>query len=194
VACVNQWLQQLRDHYGKGRRPRHLDMAVLARALRAMGVSTRLVQQNTDTYLLNVGPAVADIDGMHGMDQAVVVCGPVETVERRAVGFIGTFAVGPAGQPLNPGAAGGAGTLLDPDRPWRVCEVVPVVLACLDAQVARCGHDGAAMRAHTLLVRRRVDAAVQQATEAFWTTVSRAFPEVTPETWTRWRSFGCSRC
>jgi hypothetical protein len=150
-------------------------MAMLARALRAAGVTARLVHQGASSYVLNVGPAV-DFDGMR---EAVVVCGPVQTIDGRTVGLIGTFTVGPADQPASPGGPGATGSLLDPDRPWRVCEVVPVVLARLDAQSARRGYDGAAIRAHTLLVRRRIDAAVQQATQTFWAAVGRAFPEVT---------------
>lgn len=114
---VDDWIQQLRDHYDRGRRPQHVDMMLLSRALHAAGVAADLVHHRSNTFVLKVGPVVDEIDDL---EQAVVVCGPVETIHGRAVGSVGTFMVGPAEPPTSSHGPRDAARLLDPGRLWRV--------------------------------------------------------------------------
>lgn len=165
-------LDQLREWYEQGRRPLTVDVDLVARAVRALGVPAGIIYDCGNIYLLHVGPEFTDDEGV---ERKAVTCGPVYEVGGNFESEVHDFTFGPGDSTVEDGPCGE----LDEGKPLTAREIAQLIVEVLDAELARRGYDAKAVRAHEDEVKKRTESAVEQGAVAFWEVVSRHFPEIT---------------
>jgi hypothetical protein len=172
---IDDWCEQLRTAYDKGRLTQRIDLDALAAELNRRGVEAEVQRDCGGAYLLNVGRWYADI--ADGFPRRAVSVGAGYVYDRGHDDDRGVFArydddfgIGTSDPEVD-----------DPevadleDRPYRIAELADLVIVTLHREMAR----REAWQAHDAALLKRMEDAVQQCELAFWERFKQLFPEIT---------------
>jgi hypothetical protein len=170
-------LAELREWYDEDRRTSQVDMGQLATALSLLGVCAHVHYDCGGQWLLHVGPAFVDAEGV---EIPAVTFGGDQTVPDQSGSTVWCS---------TEGMSAGTGDRSVPDaeqiqesiaeKPWRVADLAKVIAGVLDRELERRGYTAEAWDEHHEIRRARVIDARIAAEQAFGAVLKAKFPELT---------------